>query len=153
MSGEPPDLTKKIEEVLDTALARAQAKRSANATGADDTDKADCTDDPSKATASRAGEQGDGKEEAPPFDPPHPESPAPAPVVFHVEHPEKIRAHARLYFGLFVLGVGACVLWFGSVRWAVNVPEGTVIMLLSAIPVDFHAKLTQGFQPKLTRPD
>ena len=56
------------------------------------------------------------------------------PMLVIADHPEKIRAYARIYFGLFVLGVAVCVLWFGWIRRTASVPEGTVIMLLSAIP-------------------
>lgn len=134
MTDEPPDFTNKIEKVLDTALARAAERRSAKATNPGDPENAGGADDSSMATGSQVSEQADGGQESPTSAPSQPESPVPAPVVFHVDHPEKIRAHARIYFGLFVLAVGVCVLWFGSVRRAVNVPEGTVIMLLSAIP-------------------
>ena len=133
MTDEPHSFWKGVERILSAALARAKEEQSANTNDASEPGETDGAED--RSNTMRSGAEGSAEDgNRPPADSSRPESPAPAPIVYHVDHPEKIRAHARLYFGVFVLAVGGCVLWFGSVRRAVNVPEGTVIMLLSAIP-------------------
>ena len=133
MTDEPNGFSKKIEKILDAALDRAKERKSAKDAVPDAPEKAE-SEAQSKAAGSQSDNRVDGGDKSPPADSTQSESPAPAPVVIHVDHPEKLRAHARIYFALVVLAVAAGVLWFGSTRRATNVPEGTVIMLLSVIP-------------------
>lgn len=53
----------------------------------------------------------------------------------YVGHVESERTKIRLAFGFFVLIVGIFVFLFGMMRHGTDVTEGTIIMLLSAVPL------------------